>query len=192
MVGGGFMVAKGAIRATFGDDLSFAPTALFFTGFGVWALAETVAATGRLRWAPRAGRGFAALAIASGLVAIVYLLARTIPETDGAPAAVGASYGVAAASIYLGQLILGVAAVRSEALPGRLRWVPMGVVILQFPVFIVAGAIGDGIGDETITDGLGMALTGLLWVGSSAAVWSVARRSISQQMDEELLVDDRV
>ena len=177
MVGGGFLFAKGAIRATLGDDVSLVPVSLFLTGFGVWALAETVADTGQLKWVPRIGRGLAALTIASGAVAIAYLLARTIPETDGASPAVGASYGVAAASMYLGQLLLAVASVRTQALPGRLRWAPMAVVILQFPAFIVAGAIGDTVGEETITDGLGMLLAGLLWVGSSAAVWSVARHA---------------
>lgn len=185
VVGGGLFCTKGAIRATLGDDVSLVPASLLFLGLGLVGLAGVVAATEHLSGAVLVGRIFAALAVISGVVALGFVLSGTIPETDGAPAVVGISYGVGAASIYLGQLVLGVAAARSMALPGRLRWAPIGVVIFQFPVFIVAGAIGDGIGDETITDGLGMLLTGALWIGSSVAVWLSIGSSVESASDAE-------
>ncbi len=171
VVGAGFLCAKGAIRATSGDDVSLVPAFLFFLGFGLLGLAAVVADTGRLSAMVLLGRVLAVVGILAGAIALAYVLTGTIPETDDAPATVGVSYGLGAAATFLGQLVLGIAAVRTEALPGRLRWAPIGVVILQFPVFIVAGAIGDGIGDETVTDGLGMLLTGALWATSSVAVW---------------------
>ena len=173
--GGGFLVAKGVIRATHGADVSVVPVALLLIGFGLLALAHVVSATGRAGWLVGAGWALAVACIAAGAVAVGSLLAGTIPETDDAPAVVGASYGIGAASAYFGQLALGVAAVRARALVGRLRWTPLGVVVLQFPVFIVAGAIGDGIGDETVTDGLGLLLSGLLWMASSLAVLATIR-----------------
>ena len=177
VAGGGFLIAKGVIRASTGDDLSFVPISTFLMGFGLLALAGTVTETRRFPRSVTAGGALGVVAIGSGFVALAYVLTGTIPESDGAPALVGVSYGVGAAAAYLAQLVLGVTAARSRALAGRLRWAPLGVVVLQFPVFILAGAIGDTIGDETVTDGLGMALTGALWAGSSTAVWVTTTRS---------------
>ena len=63
------------------------------------------------------------------------------------------------------------------------------LAIFQFPVFIVAGAIGDTIGDETVTDGLGMLLTGALLVGSSVAVWLSAAQTRDPPIRSEQKMD---
>jgi hypothetical protein len=166
--------AKGAIRATDGSDISLVPAAILLICVGLFGLAGLVSERGGSRAGVLVGRIIASVGVISGVVALSFVLTGTIPETDGAPAATGISYAVGAASMYLGQAVLGIAGLRAHALPGKLRWAPVGVLVFQFPVFIVAGAVGDGIGDETITDGLGMLLTGGLWACSFLAVWKAS------------------
>ena len=92
--------------------------------------------------------GFALMGVAGSLVAVGYLIAGTIPESDGASTAVGASYVILAVGVYLSLLAIGIVVAKNRSLSGRWRWHPLGLVAAQFPIFIVAGAIGDGVGSE--------------------------------------------
>jgi hypothetical protein len=40
----------------------------------------------------------------------------------------------------------------------------VGLLAVQMPIFIVAGAIAEGVGSEDVADGLSLALTGAAWM----------------------------
>jgi hypothetical protein len=110
------------------------------------------------------GGVLALVGVAASLVAAGFLITGTIPETTDAPAAVGASYVVLAAGSFSSLLAIGIVIAKNRSLVGRWRWLPLGLLAAQLPIFIVAGAVGDGIGSENVTDGLGLALTGAAWI----------------------------
>ena len=159
------MLAKGLLLITTGNDRSLVPWFGLFTalGFVAAAIALWRSAT-RLRWLSAVGGALALVGVVASLVAIIYLATGTIPESDSAPAAVGASYAVLSAGGFLALLALGVVIAANRSLAGRWRWLPLGLLAVQFPIFIIAGAVGDTIGSESVTDGLGLALTGAAWI----------------------------
>ncbi len=158
------MLAKGVLLIVTDNDRSLVPWAGFFWNAGLAtgavALWRTVR---RLRWLAAVGGTLAAVGFVGSLVAVGYLVTGTIPETDDAPAAVGASYAVLAAGTFLSLLAIGIVIARNRSLAGRWRWLPLGLLAAQFPIFIVGGAIGEGIGSENVADGLSLALTGVAW-----------------------------
>lgn len=159
------MVAKGVLLIATGNDRSLVPWFGLFanTGLALAGLA-LVRSVSRLRWLAMVGGAGALVGLSASVVAVVYLVSGTIPESEGAPSTVGASYAVLALGVVLSLLCLGFVISHERLLPGRWRWFPLGVLVAQFPIFIVAGAIGDGIGSEKVADGLGLALTGAMWV----------------------------
>ena len=164
-LGSAAILAKGMLLIFTGHDRSLVPW------FGLLVTAGFVAASlalwrsvERWRWLAWLGGGAALVGLVSSVVAVVYLIAGTIPESPGAPALVGVSYGVMSAAVAVSLLSLGVLIAGNRSLLGRWRWFPLGLIVAQLPIFIVAGAIGDGVGSEDLTDGLGLALTGLAWI----------------------------
>jgi hypothetical protein len=77
---------------------------------------------------------------------------------------VGASYAVLSAGAFIALLSLGIVIAANRCLSGRWRWLPLGVLAVQMPIFIVAGAIGEGVDSEVVADGLSIALTGAAWM----------------------------
>lgn len=160
------MLVKGAVRATVGDDLSLVPWFGLGATLGLGISAFTIQRpSGPIRSvAALASMALAAVGSIASLVAVGYLVTGTIPETPGAPAAVSISYGTLATCQFLALLLLGIVVARQRTFNGPWRWVLVGVIVAQFPVFIIAGAIGEAIGRENLTDGLGLAMTGGLWM----------------------------
>jgi hypothetical protein len=123
--------------------------------------------------------GLAALIGAgAAVVAVVYLITGTIAESDGAPSTVGASYAIMAAGTYIALLILGIVIAANRSLSGWWRWLPLGLLAVQMPIFIVAGAIAEGIGSEDVADGLSLVLTGAAWM---LLGYAFARPSLSPE-----------
>jgi len=164
-LGSAAILAKGMLLIFTGHDRSLVPWfgLLVTAGFVVASLALRRSVE-RWRWLAWLGGGAALVGLVSSVVAVVYLIAGTIPESPGAPALVGVSYGVMSAAVAVSLLSLGVLIAGNRSLLGRWRWFPLGLIVAQLPIFIVAGAIGDGVGSEDLTDGLGLALTGLAWI----------------------------
>ncbi len=91
----------------------------------------------------------------------------------------GASYVILTVGIVASLVALGIVIAKNRVLRGRWRWLPLGLLAAQFPIFIVAGAIGDGIGSENITDGLGLALTGVGWTLLGYAIARTPRNTLA-------------
>lgn len=159
------LVVKGLLLMITDNDRSLVPWFASLSGAGLavagwwhWRSVE------RFRAASLVATILALVGVAAAVVSVGYLVTGTIPETDGAPAAVGASYAVAAAGAFLGLLMLGIVVARNRSLVGWWRWFPIALFPLQFVVFAVSEEIGSGTGSENVTDGLGLALTGALWL----------------------------
>lgn len=166
MVAGAAMIlAKGVLLILTGEDRSLVPWFALLTsaGFGLVAIV-LIRTADRWRWLTWLGGTGAALGFLSSVVAVLYLVTGTIPESPGAPDLVGFSYGVSSAGIAVAVLSLGIVIVGNRSLSGFWRWLPVGLIVVQLPIFIVAGAVGDGVGSEELTDGLGLALTGVAWM----------------------------
>jgi hypothetical protein len=118
----------------------------------------------RLRWLAALGGLAALIGAGAAVVAVVYLITGTIPESDGAPSAVGASYAIMAAGTFIALLILGIVIAANRSLSGWWRWLPLGLLAVQMPIFIVAGAIAEGAGSEDVADGLSLVFTGAAWI----------------------------
>jgi hypothetical protein len=118
----------------------------------------------RLHWLAALGGLTAVVGAGAAVVAVGYLITGTIPESDGAPSAVGASYVIMAAGTFLSLLSVGIVIAVNRSLSGWWRWLPLGVLAVQMPIFIVAGAIAEGVGSEDVADGLSLALTGAAWM----------------------------
>lgn len=163
--GAAAMLAKGVLLILTGNDRSFTPWfgLLVSVGFAVTAIALWRSAD-RVRPLIVLGGAGAAVGGSAGVIAVVYLLTGTIPETPGASDAVGFSYALFSAGIAAAVLCLGIVIVRNRSLRGSWRWLPVGLLVAQLPIFAAAGAIGVGIGSEELTDGLGLSLTGAAWM----------------------------
>lgn len=163
-LGASTMIVKGLARIATGGDPSLVP----WFGLGV-TLGLTLACLAVIKgfghsWPLKLGAGVGAVGVAASAVAIGFLITGTIPETSGSPAAVDASYGLLSAASILGLTILAATIARRRLLPGRWRWVLLGVLAAQLPIFALAEAIGEAIGRGSVTDGLGLTLTGAAWV----------------------------
>lgn len=163
--GATLMLIKGVVLMATDNDRSLVPWFGLFTsvGFAV-AAAALWRSVQRLRWLAALGGLAALLGAGASVIAVGYLVTGTIPESEGASSSVGASYVVLSAGSFLALLMLGIVIAANRSLPGRWRWLPLTVFVVQFPIFVVAGAIGDGLGSEEVTDGLGLALTGAAWM----------------------------
>ena len=164
-LGSAAILAKGMLLIFTGHDRSLVPWfgLLVSAGFVVASMALRRSVE-RWRWLAWLGGGAALVGLVSSVVAVVYLIAGTIPESPGAPGLVGVSYGVVSAGVAVSLLSLGVLIAGNRSLRGGWRWFPLGLIVAQLPIFIVAEAIGDGVGSEDLTDGLSLALTGLAWI----------------------------
>lgn len=159
------MVVKGVLLVVTGNDRSLVPWFGLFTSLGfVLAAVALWRSVQRLRWLSALGGVAALTGAAAAAVAVGYLITGTIPESEGAPSAVAASYAILAAGAFLSLLSLGIVIAANRSLSGWWRWLPLGLLAVQMPIFIVAGAIGNGVGSEDVTDGLGLALTGGAWM----------------------------
>jgi hypothetical protein len=110
------------------------------------------------------GAASAVVGLIGAAVAVGYLLAGTIPESDHASAAVGGSYVVLTAGVVVALVSLAIVILVNRVLVGRWSWLPLGLIAVQLPIFILAGAVGDGLDSPDLTDGLGLALTGIAWM----------------------------
>jgi hypothetical protein len=163
--GAAAVAVKGVLRIVTGDDRSLVPWLGLLTCLGfVVAAVALWRSVQRLRWLAALGGLVALVGAGAAVVAVIYLITGTIPESDGAPSAVGASYAVMAAGTFIALLILGIVIAANRSLSGWWRWVPLGVLGVQMPIFVVAGAIAEGVGSEDVADGLSLALTGAAWM----------------------------
>jgi len=164
-LGSAWILAKGILLIFTGHDRSLVPWFGLFvmSGFVVASMALWRTAH-RWRWLAWLGGGAALVGVVSAVVAVVYLLSGTIPESPGAPALVGGSYAVMSAGVAVSLLSLGVLVAGNRSLRGGWRWYPLGLIVAQLPIFIVAGAIAIVVGSEDLADGLGLAITGLAWI----------------------------
>ncbi len=159
------ILAKGVLLTLTGDDRSLVPWfgLLASAGFGLAAI-DLKRTAERWRWLTWLGGTGAAVGFLAAAVAVPYLVTGTIPESPGAPDLVGITYGVNSASVAVALISLGIVILRNRSLSGSWRWFPVGLIVVQLPIFIVAEAVGVGIGSEDLTDGLGLALTGAAWM----------------------------
>jgi hypothetical protein len=177
-VGASMMLIKGVLLIVTGNDRSLVPWFGLFSGVGLSLAAVALSrSVTRLRPLSVAATCFGVVGIGASTVAVVYLVTGTIPETDDAPGAVGGSYAVLTIGVVVCVALLAAVISTNHSLPGQWRWLPLGVLLAQFPVFVVAGAIGDTIGSEDTTDGLGLALSGVVWMvlGYSLTLDSTSR-----------------
>jgi len=163
--GAAMILAKGVLLILTGDDRSLVPWFALLTsaGFGLAAIVLWRRAD-RWRWLTWLGGTGAAVGFLAAVVAVLYLVTGTIPESPGAPDLVGITYGVSSAGVAVALLTLGIVIVRNRSLGGSWRWLPVGLIVVQLPIFIVAEAVGVAIGSVDLTDGLGLALTGAAWM----------------------------
>lgn len=163
--GAAMMLAKGLLLITTGHDRSLVPWFSLLSSCGLVLVAVALwRRVERLRWLVLVGGLGAVVGVSSSVVAVGYLIGGTIPESPEAPSLVGASYGVMSGGVFVAVLALGLVIAVNSALAGWWRWFPVGLVVAQLPIFIIAGAVGDGVGSEELTDGLGLALTGTAWI----------------------------
>lgn len=159
------MFTKGLLLSATGHDRSLVPWFGLFAsvGFAVAAVALW-RSIDRGRWLVAVGAVAADVGVVGSVVAVGYLLTGTIPESDNASAAVGGSYVVLTVGIVVALVSLGIVILMNRVLAGRWRWLPLGLIVVQLPIFVVAGAIGDSLGLPDLTDGLGLMLTGVAWM----------------------------
>lgn len=164
-LGATIMFTKGVLLIVTGNDRSLVPWFGLFTSVGLTITAGCLwRSVSRLRSLAAIAGAFGVVGIAASIVAVGYLVTGTIPETADAGDAVGGSYVVLSVGAFGCLLLTGAVIAVDHWLPGRWRWLPLAVIGAQFPIFIVAGAIGDTIGSADTTDGLGLALTGAAWM----------------------------
>lgn len=160
-----FMVTKGVVRATTGADPSLVPFFGVFAGAGLTAAAAALGSTARrLRWLCATAGALAAGGTAAAVVAIAYLVTGTIPETAGASPIVGGSYAAMSIGVFGALVALGAAVAVNRTLEGLWRWLPLGLIAAQFPIFAIADAAGEFSGSDVVADGFGLGLTGLAWM----------------------------
>ncbi len=163
--GAAAMAAKGVLLTVTSNDRSLVPWFGLLTCLGfVVAAVALWRSVQRLHWLAALGGLTAVIGAGAAVVAVGYLITGTIPESDGAPSAVGASYVIMAAGTFLSLLSVGIVIAVNRSLSGWWRWLPLGVLAVQMPIFIVAGAIAEGVGSEDVADGLSLALTGAAWM----------------------------
>jgi hypothetical protein len=136
MLGGTMWVLKGgAIMLGFPDPNLFVPAQLFFAlgllGLHAWL-------KGRDGWLVRIGGFLAYAAVALSVVNAPYSL---FFEEDAVqpPFPFNVTYGVAALSIFVGLVLLGIATLRAENLPPRWRALPLVIGLSALlPVWVLA------------------------------------------------------
>ena len=113
------MLAKGVLLIATNNDRSLVPWFGLFTALGFTAAAAALwrSAT-RLRWLTAVGGAFALVGVVASLVATIYVVTGTIPESESAPAAVGGSYIALSAASFLALLALGIAIAANRSLAG--------------------------------------------------------------------------
>lgn len=159
------MLAKGLLLITTGHDRSFVPWFGLLASVGLTSAAVGLWCSGaQWRWLAILGAAGAVIGVVASCIAVGYLVTGTIPESPNAPELVGLSYAVSSAGVAVAVVALGVLIVGNRSLTGWWRWLPIGLIMAQLPIFIVAEAVGEGVGSEDLTDGLGLAITGAAWI----------------------------
>lgn len=160
-----FIMIKGVTRATTGADPSLVPFFGVCTGVGITAAAAGLRGSARrLRWLCAAAGALAAGGTAAAVVAIAFLATGTIPETQGASPVVGGSYAALSIGVFGSLVAMGVVIAANRLLPGWWRWLPLGLIAAQFPIFAIADIAGEVSGSDMVADGVGLTLTGIAWM----------------------------
>ncbi len=174
MLSGMLFVAKGAAILVSDADPSFVPPATLLFALGMVGLHARLEGRG----GPLGTIGVL-LAWVVVVASVVNLIGLALPiPTPGEPGAsvlLRITYMVEFLGILVGLLMLGVAALRSGAMPAPRGAVPLAVGVLWFPLQGVGFAIADGVG--LILGGLAWALLGyVLWAESGTPAAQPAPR----------------
>ena len=183
------MGIKGVLLMTTGNDRSLVPWFALLTSIGFCLGAAALwRATNRWRFLAVLGGVASAVGVGAAIISVGYLVSGTIPETPDAPGLVGLPYAVASGGVALAIVSLGILILVNRSLTGRWRWLPIGLILGQIPIFIISGAIGDTVGSEDVTDGLGLALTGAAWM---LLGWALAYRHQRQPTGQSVALRNR-
>lgn len=176
-LGAGFMILKGLVRMSTGGDPSLVPWFGLMTTLGLTVVSFALTEEHGRSWLLMVTVTVSVTGVGASAAAVAFLITGSIPETPGAPAGVGVSYGLLAAAAFLSLGLLGATVASRRLLVSGWRWVPLAVLVAQFPIFVLAEAIGDVAARESVTDGL--ALT------STCAAWALAAYSFTRQPDHD-------
>lgn len=168
MLGGAMWVIKGgAVMLGFPEPDLFIPALLFFA-LGLLGLHACL--TGWGGWLVRIGGFLAYTAVALSVVNASYSLffAEDGPQT---PFPFNVTHGMAALSIFIGLVLLGIATPRAEILPPRWRALPLIIGLSALlPVWVLA----------LIHLELPVVLLGLAWMLLGYALWSRSGAPVKQ------------
>ena len=171
ILGGAMWIVKGALIMLGGPDPDlFIPAQLFFA-LGLLTLYKQLAGRGgRLG---RIGGVFAYAVVALSAVNAAYsaLFAEDGPQT---PFPFNITYGAAALAIFIGLVLLGIATLRANALPGHWRTLPLIVgLVALLPVWVLAFI---DLEVPVVVLGVGWMLLGYaLWAGKGEGLQQTAR-----------------
>ena len=173
MLSGMLFVAKGVAILVSDADPSFVPPATLLFALGMVGLHARLEGRG----GPLGTVGVVLAWVVVG-ASVVNLIGLALPiPTPGEPGAsilLRITYMVAFLGILIGLLVLGVAALRSGAMPAPWGAVPLAVGVLWFPLQGIGFVVADGVG--LILGGLAWALLGyVLWAQSSASATQPSR-----------------
>ena len=168
MVGGLLWVVKASVIMLGGSDPDLFVPAQFFFAVGLLGLHTRLAGRGGL---PEKVGGF--LAYAAILLSVVNALyslffAEDLPQT---PFPFNVTYAIAALSIFVGLVLLGLATLRADILPRRWRVLPLTIGLLALlPVWVLA----------FIHLELPVVVLGLAWMLLGYLLWSESREPVQQ------------
>ena len=168
MLGGAMWVVKGGFIMLGGPDPDlFTPAQLFFA-LGLLGLHTRLA--GRGGHMGRIGAALAYAAVALSVINTPYsvFFAERGPQT---PFPFNATYLLAGLAIFVGLVFLGLATVRADAIPGRLRILPLIVGLSALlPVWLLAFIYLE----------LPVVVLGVAWMLMGYGLWSARRVSARQ------------
>jgi hypothetical protein len=136
ILGGAMWVVKGGLIMLGGPDPDlFIPAQLFFA-LGLLGLHTQLAGRGGRLGSIGGVLAYAAVALSTVNGAYSVLFAEDEPQT---PFPFNITYGAAALAIFIGLVLLGIAALRANALPGRWRTLPLIVGLAALlPVWVLS------------------------------------------------------
>jgi hypothetical protein len=164
MLSGALLVVKGVAILVSDADPGFVPPATLLFALGMVGLHARL--EGRGGPLGTIGVLLAWVVVVASVVSLIGLaLPIPMPGEPGASVLLRITYMVAFLGILVGLLMLGVAALRTGAMPAPRGAVPLAVGVLWFPLQGVGFVIADGVG--LILGGLAWALLGyVLWAES--------------------------
>jgi len=170
ILAGVMMVTHGVVKATGGPDLDFLPFALALLAGGLWGLHRRLRGGGG-RWG-EVGRVLSLATLWMVAVEIVSLLllglADAVPVLTDSVLTVAwpvhaLTLGLTFLAIVVTLPVLGVAALRAEALAPRWRSVPLAVGVLWIVLFMAGEVLGDVISPDKEL-GFGFVPMGVAWI----------------------------